>query len=69
MMDIYNSLPGYLSDKNINIDQFMKIVGVSKEAIERYMRWNCFRSSSCSRFDHWYQMYGKSSSRICRSCV
>lgn len=38
MMDIYNSLPGYLSDKNINIDQFMKIVGVSKEAIERYMR-------------------------------
>lgn len=38
MMDIYNSLLGYLSDKNINIDQFMKIVGVSKEAIERYMR-------------------------------
>ena len=37
-MDMYNSLPGYLRDKNINIDQFMKIVGVSKEAIERYMR-------------------------------
>ena len=38
MTDIYNSLPGYLRDKNIDIDQFMKIVGVNEEAIERYMR-------------------------------
>ena len=37
MMDMYNSLPGYLRDKNIDIDQFMKIVGVNEEAIERYM--------------------------------
>lgn len=37
-MDMYNSLPGYLRDKNIDIDQFMKIVGVNEEAIERYMR-------------------------------